>query len=228
MRKSEKLFNHVTKRYEKLIYYWARIFNRLQYHVNEEELFAAGLTGLWRGFNEWEPGRKKLKSFLTDHIRWAMLDEMRRNIPYSYVQQKEFRKWEAARLELEQIASRQVTDLDVAKACGIKVQPLLIEPYTDETSTNKRIPVCPEHNSLEYRELEATIKEIIPKHCDMVIDIVVNGRSQKSWSEDLNITRQAVSLRLHNALFKIREELLRRKNYSEKQQVLLDVAMMSL
>lgn len=123
-REANQLRDRLLVNYSPLVKYVAsRIGARLTSTVNQEDMMSWGVLGLLDAIETFDPGRKaKFESYAISKIRWAILDEFRREDWVPRRVRLKAQEVERARDKLSQTLRRAPTREEIAIELGIGME----------------------------------------------------------------------------------------------------------
>ena len=123
-RQANQIRDRLVVNYSPLVKYVAsRIGARLTGTTNQEDLISWGLFGLLNAIETFDPGRKaKFESYAISKIRWAILDEFRKEDWVPRRVRVRAQEVERTRQHLAQILRRAPTPEEISQKLGIKVE----------------------------------------------------------------------------------------------------------
>ena len=121
---ADHLRDRLLVNYSPLVKYVAgRVGGRMTGAIDQEDFMAWGILGLLNAIQTYDPGRgAKFESYAISKIRWAILDEFRKEdwVPRrvrSHIQQTE-----TAKVRITQKLRRPPTEEELARAVGVSVE----------------------------------------------------------------------------------------------------------
>lgn len=133
-READQLRDRLLVNYSPLVKYVAgRVGGRMTGTVDQQDFMAWGIEGLLNAIQTYDPGRgAKFESYAISKIRWAILDDFRKEdwVPRrvrSHIQQTE-----TAKVRITQQLRRPPTEEELARAVGVSVEKhrAMLEQYS--------------------------------------------------------------------------------------------------
>lgn len=123
-RRAEKLRDRLVVNYSPLVKYAAgRLYVRSGGMTRQEDLYSWGVVGLLDAIETYDSGRNtKFESYAISKIRWAMLDEMRREDWVPRRIRMRAKEVERTNAKLGQSLRRPATEEEVAEELGISLK----------------------------------------------------------------------------------------------------------
>ena len=127
---TEKLEQRVEQVQERLLinysplvkYVTGRVSARMTGALDREDFMSSGLIGLLNAIETYDPDRKtKFETYAISKIRWAMLDEARKEDSLPRRTRSRARQIDAARRELLQQLQREPTESELAENSGLSL-----------------------------------------------------------------------------------------------------------
>jgi len=211
----------IKTEWDRIIHYWALKFecNYSSHNV----LYNAGLLGAVRGYEEFrEDGGSAIKTFVTNHIVWAIKSEMKRNSPLTGRQMEHNAKWRDSRKDLKNELGRKPTTEELKDRVGPDVpreSGYCNIDITDHTTGN---PVGKKQRSGEFfstnrgerlmmsEELIELVKGLCPDDYsrDLIVSLYCDGDTQATVAEQQGVSRQVIGQRLQTLLEFLRKAML--------------------
>lgn len=118
-----RLRDRLLVNYSPLVkYVTGRISARMTGAVDREDFMSAGLLGLMNAIETYDPEREaKFETYAISKIRWAMLDEARKEDPLPRRTRSRVRQIEVVRRELAQQLQREPTESELAEESGLSL-----------------------------------------------------------------------------------------------------------
>lgn len=118
-----RLRDRLLVNYSPLVkYVTGRISARMTGAVDREDFMSAGLLGLLNAIETYDPEREaKFETYAISKIRWAMLDEARKEDPLPRRTRSRLRQVEVVRRELAQQLQREPTEAELAEESGLSL-----------------------------------------------------------------------------------------------------------
>lgn len=119
--RADQLRDCLLVNYSPLVkYVTGRVSARMIGAVDREDFMSAGMIGLLDAIRTFDPEREvKFETYAISKIRWAMLDEARKEDSLPRRTRSRLREVETARRELTQELYREPTELEIADKTGL-------------------------------------------------------------------------------------------------------------
>ncbi|CAN5520644.1 RNA polymerase sigma factor WhiG [soil metagenome] len=158
-KKVEQLRDRLLVNYSPLVkYVTGRVSARSTGVVDREDFMTVGLVGLLNAIQTYQPGREaKFETYAISKIRWAILDEARKEDSLSRRSRARLRLVELTRQDLSQQLRREPEDAEVAKESGLSV-----DDYRNVMQQQARSKT----NSLESRTADEDDRSFGPQIID--------------------------------------------------------------
>ncbi|CAN5897665.1 RNA polymerase sigma factor WhiG [soil metagenome] len=226
---AEQLRERLVINYSPLVKYVAgRVSARMTGAIDREDFLSSGLIGLLNAIETYDPGREvKFETYAISKIRWAILDEARKEDALPRRTRSRSRQIDTARRELTQQLQREPTEAELAEKSALSIsdyrsvvqQQNRAKTRALETGTSEeegQLPgpqiadqeaIDPE-NAIEQverqDELISAMRELTEKERTVVTLYFYEDLTLREIGQALGLTEGRISQILKNTLGKLR------------------------